>query len=284
MIGLSMSDVGLLGGRIFMKLEDNFNRPNQSGLGVIPVAERSWEQLSGSWSISSNRAVAANTTNPVAVVEAYTPDVDISLSVSSTGHDGIAFRVTDKDNYLRLVNFYNRTTSPIYEVRVPHIVEIQRMVIHSPDGRVENPTIQYSYGGTFWAVAGSYSGEPTGWRSEITHQGLTRVRTVTQQTSGSTRIVAVGTRTSTTRRVHLQKVENGRVTNLHTFSPGTTSSLRVVANGNNIQVYSNGSLRHSRTESFNNFATKHGITRGTSVGGRGGSALDNFSLTPTILQ
>lgn len=290
MIGAGLSDVAFLGNRIFMKLEDGFNRADQQGLGNTPVAERPWQSISGSWSISNNRAVAANTNDPIAVVEAYTPDVDISLDVSSTGYDGIVFRLTDANNYYRLVNYYNTSSWPTYATQY----EWQFMWgnysgaagywhahIHQrawSDSRT-SLDISKSHSHDVWRVAttpddGSSISVPAGWHTHTP---------AWERPTGETRIYQTGTRTTISRRVQLQKIENGQRSNLYIYSVPTTSKLRVVTNGDTIQVYSNNALIYTTTNTFNLQASKHGITRGTSVGGRSGSALDNFSLTPTIL-
>lgn len=278
MIGAGLSDVAFLGNRIFMKLEDAFDRANQQGLGNIPVAERPWELVSGNWSISNNRAVAANTNDPIAVVNAYTPDVDISLNVSSTGYDGIVFRYLDENNYLRLVNYYRRSSRATYTTLTAHRSD----TYHSSPSTGDDWDFAFTPNPVIWAPAGSVQTGWTDWRSGDSSVFSGGSTTDFIKQTNQTKTVRSGTRTTITRRVRLEKIENGRRTLLRNQSVGTTSVLRVVADGDTIQMYTGGVLRYTTTEGFNSNATKHGITRGSSVGGSSGSALNNFSLTPTI--
>lgn len=80
----------------------------------------------------------------------------------------------------------------------------------------------------------------------------------------------------------MQKCVNGSITTSYTSpyinsSTGPTS-LRVVANGNQIQAYRNGTLMTTINDSQFASQRKHGVGFGSTPDGT--PSLDNFNLTP----
>ncbi len=79
------------------KFVDTFNRSNQSGLGTASDGS-TWEIVNGSWSISSNTAVGANSSYPMATVDMPFSDVQIDVVTTSQGA-ATALWVTDANNW-----------------------------------------------------------------------------------------------------------------------------------------------------------------------------------------
>lgn len=76
---------------------DTFNRANQSGLGTASDGSL-WNIVRGSWSISSNAAVGADTNYPMATVNMPFSDVQIDVVTTSEGA-AAALWVTDANNW-----------------------------------------------------------------------------------------------------------------------------------------------------------------------------------------
>lgn len=101
---------------------DSFTRSDTtSGLGVIPGGP-TWEVLRGSWRISGQKPYTSdsNSTDPLAVAEFETPNVDLSMQ-TAYGGDAVYFRVLNSSNWLRARRRgYSSTSSsqqPVYATR-----------------------------------------------------------------------------------------------------------------------------------------------------------------------
>lgn len=95
----------LMGGVNLRPIADTFDRPNASTLGTTSTGGAPWVPIIGTWGITSNRPTTSTaiSSHPHAVVEADTPNVDLSITISSGGGgDALYFRVVDANNWLRL--------------------------------------------------------------------------------------------------------------------------------------------------------------------------------------
>ena len=100
--------------------------------------------------------------------------------------------------------------------------------------------------------------------------------------AGNTRQAGPYTSTSYDRRVVLEKCVDGVVTALGSYTHGQSApTLRLVASGNTVQAYVNGTLRISVTDSSNRYATKVGIGGGASEASPTAPDWDDFSVTFT---
>lgn len=237
-------------------LFDDFNRPNSTDLGTTSVGDRPWQELSGSWSISNNRIVNDSGTNPVAAVDAKTADVDISLDISTGGRDGLVFRASDANNWLRLSQYYNWTST----TTCTDVFEFQRYCWN----------LNEECEGVFWPTMDVFSCGSCPSCHACYNSSGTCVNTGNVCDTNCT--------TSTTRiyRVYLHRMVNGSLSTVNFWS-GSTTQLRVIANGSSISLFRGTTNIANITETFNQGATLHGVGRST-IGNRSGSALDNFDL------
>lgn len=241
---------------LVIPLFDTFDRADSTDLGLTSTGDRAWQELIGDWDISSNRLRAVSGTDPVAVVDANTPDVDITLDVSSTGRDAIIFRASDADNWWRLSNYYSSSSST---------------------------TNIYTYTRYCYNLAAECEGV---WPTTMTTSNCGSCPTCNvcyQSNLGCNQTDTVcdtSTSTSTTRRVYLHRMVAGTLEYITYWNAFTTSKLRVVANGDQLSFYSGSgtTFEGTRTETFNQNATQHGV--GRSQIGNSGTAIDNFNLLP----
>ena len=87
------------GGEILAAFSDAFTRADST---TIHTSTNKWQELKGDWSISSNRlaTVASPATNPIAVVQTNTKNVEVQIGQGSSGFGwGVAFWAVDADNY-----------------------------------------------------------------------------------------------------------------------------------------------------------------------------------------
>lgn len=245
-------------------LFDDFNRPNSASLGVTSVGEREWSQTLGVWSITSNRA-QSSTADAAAVVESFTPNVDIKLDVAAGGRDAIVFRATDANNFWMLARYRDVTTStsctPVTKLRVFCCNQQDNFVV--------------SFDGCgFCPSCSSFIGQGT---DGTTCTGFTQCASSPVQNCPD----SCTTTTTTTNRIYLIKREAGTFTNVnfYTVASGFTQ-LRVEAEGDDITVYTSDVATQTVTgQTFNNEATLHGIGR-RNLGNQSATAIDNFDLTP----
>lgn len=94
---------------------DNFNRTNGTPLNLPTSNNAVWQQLRAGWVTSGSHAYTngSTSTNPVAVMDQWTPDVTINSEVGPG--DAIYLRVSDANNWIRVryrqTDPYNHTHS-----------------------------------------------------------------------------------------------------------------------------------------------------------------------------
>lgn len=248
-------------------IADDFERPNSSSLGRTSVGNLLWTALRGEWSISSHRAyVPTSTVNPISVVETRASNVDITLDVSNSSGDGIAFRAKDANNFLRAYVFYSSSTETTYVTEYGAVCFV---------GAVEVDGVNHSHDMWCWTrVEGEFCCPYTTGHvhPEGDHGDYLMIPGMGERT------VASGTITTITRSVILQRVENGSVTTLQTWgtSSGLTGDLKVELRGSDIDVYRGSTLVGSHVTAFNQNETKHGLSRGT--GGVQATRINHFFL------
>jgi hypothetical protein len=94
-------------------ISDLFNRSNtSSGLGTTDTGN-AWAATRGNWYINNNKAVSGDTPSayPIASVVSPTASPTINLDVDTAGGTGIAFWVTDSQNWWGLFPYTNIVTS-----------------------------------------------------------------------------------------------------------------------------------------------------------------------------
>lgn len=244
-------------------LADDFDRPD-GVLGMTSVGDREWESLSGSWSIDGGRARPSGE-GSAAVVEAHTPDVDISLDISTGGQDAIVFRASDADNYWLVERYQNRSWSTFctneYEYR-------KRCEYLYDAGTYEELVTRYP------TKCGSCPSCPSYSNADFVGSGPC-------ENTGEVCDTSCSTSTTTRHRIYLRQMSGGSLSTVDWWDVSSSlDRLRVRAVGDTIEVYtSDTTVRAVDGQDFNRNATRHGIGRGT-TGNRSGTAIDNFELTP----
>lgn len=88
-------------------ITDDFNRTDASSLGTTSNGVTSWTATSGSWGITSNQATTSTAASsyPVATVTSAlgVSDYELRIDVPSGAGQGLAFWVTDADNWWGVV-------------------------------------------------------------------------------------------------------------------------------------------------------------------------------------
>ena len=96
-------------------IRDNFNRSNASSLGTTSNQVDTWAATTGSWAIASNRATTSTAvaSYPLATIEAVagSPDVDVRVDIPTGAGPGVAFWVTDTNNWWAAVTSATSTTT-----------------------------------------------------------------------------------------------------------------------------------------------------------------------------
>lgn len=139
---------------------DTFDRAN-GALGSTNGGNiLAWQAVKGTWSITANRPTTtdARDTNPVAVVDAASPDVDVSVAVSPSGGDALYFRVQDANNWLRL-RVDNTTFSSTYSFQCAYTYSYSCDYTYSYTCYATNYCAQYSsFCNPSYAAAGPSNG------------------------------------------------------------------------------------------------------------------------------
>lgn len=95
-------------------ISDTFNRTNSSTLGVASNGFTTWNStFKGSWGISSNKASTATSPSsyPMATVSTPSGTADFTANLDVTNGAGIAFWVSDVNNWWAVVSDSGSTTS-----------------------------------------------------------------------------------------------------------------------------------------------------------------------------
>ena len=271
---------------------DDFNRADSSDLGRTTTGYVPWEPLSPNWRIQNNRLLnPTSESNPVAVVNARRSDVNIEVDVSTRSGDGLALRVKDRDNYLRVAYYYTYSSTPQYVTETAHACIDPPVYTASGyhahefgcwQGPVDPDDVTSwccrTTEHTHYNVIDRWTGAP---KEPETHGGVLLAIPFHNQT----RQRITGYSTSIQRRIYLERVENGAANTLNFW--GISSSphrLRVKASGSDISVYrslfsgpgSSEVLVGEFSTSFNQQEQRHGIARRNT--GTQGTAIDNFLL------
>jgi hypothetical protein len=289
---LGLRNLGFVGRLTRSLFFDNFNRPNTTttqGLGTFSDGSNTWSASSASWNINNNRA-ANNGTVGFAVIDAGSPDVDVSIKLSSVGFGhGIQFRHVDLSNYWRWTSgsvnvtttipntctftgvSYGPWSADIYGCGLTSSQPLFTTTIDANGcvtGGIESEfrVWQPLPNGEFCA------GQGTPWRRRTyTYTGV----------SGS----AGGSFTSVSQRQYLVKVVNGAETTVFTGSVSGINALRATTDQSEIRVFTssdNGAtwtLRHTANDSTHQSATSHGITsRPPRTASSTGGVIDDFTL------
>lgn len=253
---------------------DNFERPNTSGpdgLGSMPDGPE-WNSLSGSWEITSNRAVTstARTNNPIAVVSLL-PDAELRAGISSgSGGDALYFRVVDADNWWRIRQRRWTTTTTNYRTEylwrlwwlgnVPGSLTVGGHT-HSTSSAPTMDRWSTSNTEPDWPDILSEPRHTHGTVDEHRHERV--ITSSSQQLLSDTRQVSTGTTTTTYYRIFLERCIDGSISSRATTN-NNTSILRVVLDGPTIQAYRGTTLWRTETDSTHQDAFLHGIGRGES--------------------
>ncbi|MGE5327843.1 MAG: type II secretion system protein [Thiobacillus sp.] len=271
----------------YIAVSDNFNR-TAATLGTSTIGAKTWTALSGSWSTNGTRAVTstADSSNPIAVIDAGYANVDTSVDVSSSGGgDSLIIRASDSNNYIKARYYHTITTVAGYCTIGAWVYQ----------GQVY--TENWSPGSTipgYDKIGGNCL--PYDEWPNFNGNGAAQTKTVVTSTKvtcdppyvnvcywgNSYWRSVVDTPASSTHHyfIYLDKVINGVVTNLYNNEVGSSiSNIRLRAVNSTIGLYINKSTTETTTitDSFNSTATKHGIGRSTG-GDVGTSGLDNYSL------
>lgn len=273
MIGVIVRRMDLRHPRLFT---DNFNRPNSADLGSTPVGRAEWQQLRGNWSIRDNRLwVSTSTANPLVGIETRAAnDFDAELAISSSSGDGLALRIGDAQNYLRVGYFYNRVSTTQF------CDEREYICITAPV-RPLGASVAHTHDRRCWSRTGNCCDRGATWGTMHGHQTATGFVSHGDELAlpGQWRSVPCGSSTTTTRRIYLDRVQQGTVTTLNWWTVPNPFLLGVNVRGNVITIRRGGwagQVVGSHTTSFNAGASMHGVAR--RAGGRQGTAMDNFRL------
>jgi hypothetical protein len=92
------------------KLEDTFNRTDTTNTLGVAESGQAWTILRSQWRINSNNASTTGTKTdyPLASIDAGFLDFELEANELTPG-TGVAFRVTDANNWWGVVPFYNQT-------------------------------------------------------------------------------------------------------------------------------------------------------------------------------
>lgn len=309
--GASARGVGLFGFTLAQldAITDNFNRSNSSSLGTTSDGNAQWSVLSGSFSISSNKAVG-NQNSGVAVVDLGASNVNASLALS-WGGDALYFRVVDASNWWRVATYLDQVTTTVpfnyyvynwYSEVAPHSEpggaygcppstshNTWPGTPHPTKTQLNNPsplpapwclgplshTHPIVYPNCTFGINGPNTPIPI---NSVPHSHGEFCYDVTSLQSGTS------TSTDNYYYVVLEKATNGSISEVRSYVSTyafTVTSVQVTANGSSISVKYNGSssnLFSAVSDSTHSTATKHGIGRRNPVDASS-SSMDNFSVS-----
>ena len=230
----------------------------KTGTPVIPwlflnSASTNWTRNTD----SSARVNLNSNVNPMAILAVQAPDVEISLTPSSTSGT-IYYRVVDATNWLRTrVNYVGTTT---YSTQPGHTCNFQWA-----DGSI------HTYGNNFFA--------PTPQQAEITYGAMTgscyRDGSYGQYAEGTTYYYYLV----------VDKSVAGTITSLSSVNigSGVPTFIKVVTKGANVKSYYGSSLgamtlTSNLTESTHQTATQHGIGYSQTTNGGKSGGIKSFVI------
>lgn len=268
-------------------VSDGFSGTNGTPLGTTEVGGKTWQALVGSWTRTGGLAATstARSSNPMAVVDLNTPNVDVQCNVSGSGSDCLYFRVVDSSNWLRLRNRRWQTSSSqtTYYTEYYYYMNYSAPDLYS--GGDHGADSMHQVG--MWATSPPSA---SAWASTMTHNHV-NVNNVSWGNHLHTKdntVIANGqsrqqSTTSTTYytnySVVLEKCVAGVVSTIQEFGQSdATTQLRVACQADDITIYADGTMLNTRTETTHKTGTKFGVGLGDSEYSPG-SALDNFAAT-----
>lgn len=267
-----LADVIRRAGTWLRSIVDTFTRAD-GALGITEIGGATWEVVSGTWTITGNKAntSTAGSSNPKAVVDLAENDIDLSILMGNQGGDCIYFRVVDNNNWWRLRYYGNQGTGTQYcnQYQYTHPC-ICSCTPHC------GTDCGMSYGGSACGSCpscGSYYNSGTGGTCNCSGGSCSSTSTV----CGS---VACGSYNYDEFRFYLEKCVAGTITTVATSTTrsSTSAAMRVVALGNSITGFRDANVQlFNVTDAAHQSATKHGIGRGP-TGNRNNQSLDNFNL------
>lgn len=273
---------------------DNFNRADSTSLGQTSDGLALWVVLNGAFSISGNKAVptTSGAASGLAVVDTGASNIEISSTVGEGG-DAIYFRVVDANNWWRAGIANTSTTYPVYNTQWNY-QNCWGTFTQSANGAYGcvDPSVHGSetHGciteSNFTGVTPTSPG-PGGTHSHTIYYPCGLYHLDYQHTHGSTgwslvstQLVQVGSGTSTSYYIYLDKCVSGVVTQVSASSAlsAVPTSMKVAANGSTINVQFNGGVTNvaSATDSQHLTATRHGFGR-REPGSTSYQNIDNWS-------
>lgn len=235
---------------------DNFDRAD-GALGTFPVAGLTWESVAGSWAIASNKPHTTTDRNSSPIAAIQTGKADIDMTVTADAGDALYARIADAANWLRARVRVWETTATITETVV---------------------VTEYLWRRNYVTPGGAH-GSCDAWGSSSSSAPSIPMCGPTGSTfdgaaffTGSTRQVENEVESFVTTN-HYQLIAEKCIASVVTVldtqdiveppeGPGETIRIRIT--GTTFEVYREGILRISVTETAHETATKHGIGRGPS--------------------
>jgi len=283
-------------------VEDTFNRSDGS-LGSTSTGNVAWEVLSGDFAIVSNtaRSVPANANSGIAVVETYTPNVNLSIDTSSGG-DALYFRVVDDQNWWRLVlDRITEATQTAYGHTEYHWYSSRGGAEYYPTSAELSAGCQQTYHDHYsdWPTRNAWGTSSTSPPAGIAYNDYTHTHAITlagcgqsvtyththaaSHFYGSTQFVIDGYTTTYSyyTNFQLQKSLSNVISNVGGPSTQSVSSVQAILDGSSITIRKDSAVTDIITSvsSDNISGTKHGFGRATSNTVQN-STFDNFSAVP----
>lgn len=260
-----------------------------TGSGVLGKLEQGgfmWNPDSGTWSRSGGFAATASapSTNPIATVDAKNPNVSINLNPFNGygGGDAIYFRVSDASNWWRLrIRYYSSTVQTgTYNTGMYDIGAYVQVVNNQPTAGTQFEG--YAAGAYYLAYVPAW---PSGNQQDVDKISVNAAHYYSRWQAPYSAHYEPSYTTYYYYVFYLDKCVAGTVTNVKassSYSLFSAPKMRVDASGSLITCYwySNTTQQgtFNATDTFNQFATKHGVGKGGSDSSSYQSGIDNFTL------
>lgn len=252
-------------------IEDNFNRSLTGTLGSTSTGGVPWSILTGVWNVDGSRPTTATSmsSNPLAVIEASTPNVESTLTIGAG--DALYFRVLDANNWWRVL-WYGWQTSSCQSCCSTCCstctsyctVNNYRCIRANPQGfGAENCGGCPSCSSPYWCEGHGSCQQACGTYSCNCY---------------SCNCYSCNCTYYDNYQAQVEVCSGGSVAGVQTTSrSGATAAMKVTLRGNQITVSHGGTVLYDAARTEHNTATKHGIGRGSSSYNT--SAIDNFTLS-----
>lgn len=265
------------------EIKDNFDRTLTGALGSTSQGEYPWSILTGTWNVSGTKPTTSTSqaSNPLAVVQAGSPNVDAALDVGAG--DALYFRVQDASNWWRILweGYQTQTCQTCYQTCCNTCCSTCNSIYYG----CSNPG--YDGGNNYKGCGGC-----TGTCSSLNSQWVCNSRpgdtcsyscNCSSCNCYSCNPYNCNCVNSDNYRARLQKMVAGTLTTVAdgAAAAGSTARARVVTSGASVAAYftrSGGSstLFYSGDQPDLAIQTRHGIGRGASNYNQ--SAIDNLSI------